>query len=346
MPHTPNLTIGIDVGDQVSVVCEVDAAGEILRRGQIRTTAAAFHRHFADLPPARIVLEVGAHSPWISRLLLDRGHEVLVANARHVRLIYAGDRKTDRLDAEALARLGRLDPALLHPIRHRSAAAQAHLAQVRARDAVVRARTLLINHTRGTVKALGSRLPRSSAPAFTRTVAEHLPPALAPASAPVLAAIETLSQTIRACERELQALASTQYPETARLRQVSGVGPITALAYVLTLEEPHRFRSSRSVGPYLGLCPRQEESGGRRPQLRITKHGDAFLRRLLVGGAQYILGPFGPECDLRRWGLTLAARGGKNAKKRAVVAVARKLATLLHALWVSNQPYEPVRSAA
>jgi len=115
---------------------------------------------------------------------------------------------------------------------------------------------------------------------------------------------------------------------------------------VLTLEDPGRFRQSRAVGPYLGLCPRRDQSGGRDAQLRITKRGDAMLRRLLVSGAQYILGPFGPDTDLRRWGLRLAARGGKNAKKRAVVAVARKLATLLHRLWVSGATYQPLRAAA
>lgn len=346
MSQTPNLTIGLDVGDQYSVTCALDGAGHVVQRGRVRTTAEALHRHFAVVPVCRIVLEVGAHSPWISRLLGAFGHEVLVANARQVRLIYAGDRKTDRLDAESLARLGRLDPQLLRPIRHRGATAQAHLAQLRARDVVVRARTLLINHVRGTVKAFGDRLPATSAPAFARTVAAHVPPALAAALHPLLALLETMTRTIRAADRELAALARTGYPETAALRQVSGVGPITALAYVLTLEDPGRFPRSRSVGPYLGLCPRQDQSGGRQPQLRITKRGDGFLRRLLVSGAHYVLGPFGPDCDLRRWGLAVAARGGKNAKKRAVVAVARKLATVLHALWVTGAPYQPMRQAA
>ncbi|MGH8574296.1 MAG: IS110 family transposase, partial [Gammaproteobacteria bacterium] len=266
--------------------------------------------------------------------------------ARQLRLIYGSDRKSDRVDAETLARLGRLDPALLKPIHHRGAEAQADLAQLRARDALVRTRTLLINHVRGAVKAWGARLPASSAPAFATRAAAAIPAVLEPALGPLVALIAALTQEIRGMERQLERVASERYPETTRLRQPSGVGLLTALCYVLTLEDPGRFRHSRAVGPYLGLCPRRDQSGGRDAQWRITKRGDAMLRRLLVSGAQYILGPFGPDTDLRRWGLRLAARGGKNAKKRAVVAVARKLATLLHRLWVSGAVYQPLRAAA
>ncbi|MGH2372011.1 MAG: IS110 family transposase, partial [bacterium] len=270
----------------------------------------------------------------------------LVANARQLRLIYGSDRKSDRVDAETLARLGRLDPALLKPIRHRSTEAQADLAQLRARDALVRTRTLLINHVRGAVKAWGGRLLACSAPACGSKAGPGVPHELRAALGPLLELIARLTPEIRGMERQLERLATARYPETARLRQPSGVGLLTALCYVLTLEDPGRFRQSRAVGPYLGLCPRQDQSGGRDAQLRITKRGDAMLRRLLVSGAQYILGPFGPESDLRHWGLRLAARGGKNAKKRAVVAVARKLATLLHRLWVSGAVYQPLRAAA
>ena len=130
------------------------------------------------------------------------------------------------------------------------------------------------------------------------------------------------------------------------MRQVKGVGPITALAYVLTLENPELFAKSREVGPYLGLVPKQEDSGESQPQLGISKTGDTMVRKLLVGSAQYILGPFGPDTDLRRYGLRLCERGGKNAKKRAAVAVARKLAVLLHRLWVSGEVYEPLGYAS
>jgi transposase len=337
------ITIGLDVGDRWSEVCVLDAAGTVRLTRRVRTTPTALEQWFGTQPRSRVVLEVGTHSPWLSRLLAAQGHEVLVANAHQLRLIYASPRKSDRVDAETLARLGRLDPALLKPIRHRGAQAQADLASLRARDCLVRARTQLINHVRGAVKSVGARLPASSAPAFARAAAPHLPAAVAAALQPLLALIAQLTHTIAAMEQTLAGLASTRYPETRQLRQISGVGPLTALCYVLTLEDPQRFTRSRAVGAYLGLCPRQHDSGAAHPQLRITKCGDPMLRRLLVQGAHYILGPFGPDCDLRRWGLALAARGGTNAKKRAVVAVARKLATLLHRLWVSGARYEPLR---
>jgi transposase len=336
------ITIGLDVGDRWSEVCVLDAGGTVRTTRRGRTTPLALEQWFARQTVSRVVLEVGTHSPWVSRLLAGLGHEVLVANAHQLRLIYASPRKSDRVDAETLARLGRLDPALLKPIRHRGPGAQADLAQLRARDCLVRARTQLINHVRGAVKSVGARLPASSAPAFARAAGPRLPEALRTALAPLLILIAQLTQQIRTMEQALADVAA-RYPETQRLRQVAGVGPLTALCYVLTLEDPQRFTRSRAVGAYLGLCPRQRDSGAAHPQLRITKCGDPMLRRLLVNGAHYILGPFGPDCDLRRWGLALAARGGTNAKKRAVVAVARKLATLLHRLWVSGARYEPLR---
>ena len=340
------ITVGLDLGDRFSRYSEMDFETGVIAEGRLRTTPEALQRQFAGREPLRIVMEVGTHSPWASRLLQNLGHEVLVANARRVRLIYANDSKTDKVDAETLARLGRLDPKLLAPIRHRGEEAQADLARLRARDSLVRARTQLVNHVRGAVKSLGGRLPSTSTPAFARKVTPHIPDSLRPALTPLLSMIETLSQEIRAADRALEGLARERYPESERLRQVAGVGTITALCYLLTLEDPARFKNGRSVGAYLGLRPRQRDSGAHSPQLRITKRGDAMLRKLLVGSAQYILGPFGPDCDLRRWGLRLAERGGKNAKKRAVVAVARKLAALLYTLWVTGAEYEPLRHAA
>lgn len=274
-------------------------------------------------------------------MITQLGHEVLVANARKLRAIYTNPRKNDRADAETLARLARVDPALLSPIRHRSAQAQADLAVIRARDVLVRSRTGLINHVRGTVKTAGVRLPSCTAANFVRRVADRIPEDLSSTLQPILETIERLSHQIREYDAQIEQLCRESYPETKPLQAVSGVGALTALAFVLTLEDPRRFAKSRQVGPALGLVPRRDQSGDHEPQLRITKSGDAYLRQLLVNCAHYILGPFGPDCDLRCWGLKLAERGGKNAKKRAVIAVARKLAILLHHLWRSGETYDP-----
>jgi len=267
---------------------------------------------------------------------------VITANPRQLRLIYDNHRKSDRVDAEYLARVGRLDPALLKPIQHRAVETQAHRSLLRARDTLVRSRTQLVNCARGVVKSMGQRLPGCSTESFPTKVADQVPEELRNALTPVLEVIRSLNRRIRRYDRQIERLCKERYPETELLRQVGGVGPITALCYVLTLEDPTRFRPSRAVGAYLGLVPRRDDSGESQPQLRITKCGDPMLRRLLVGSAQYILGPFGPESDLRSWGMRLMERGGKNAKKRAVVAVARKLAILLHHLWLSAEVYKPL----
>jgi transposase len=268
-------------------------------------------------------MEVGAHSRWTSHLLKDLGHDVLVANARKLRAIYHNPRKDDRVDAEMLTRLARLDPELLSPIHHRSPQAQADLAVLRSRDAIVRCRTLLINHARDIVKAPSPRLPSCTSDSFARKVAPGIPEPLRPALDPVLDTIASLTHQIKSYDQKTEELCSERYPETKILRRISGVGPLTSLAFILTLEKSERFHRSREVGPAIGLVPRRDQSGEHDPQLRITKTGNSYLRRLLVSSAQYILGPFGPDCDLRRWGLKLAERGGKNAKKRAVVAAVR-----------------------
>jgi transposase len=293
----------------------------------------------------RIAIETGTHSPWVSRLLEECGHEALVANARKLRLIYANRRKTDEIDAENLARLARLDPKLLYPVRHRGEQSQAHMALIRSRQALVDCRTQLVNHVRGAVKSFGHRLPKCPARSFHKRTAEHIPEALLPALEPLLEQIASLTERIRAYNRRLEAISEEHYPETALLRQVEGIGPLTALAFVLTLEDPYRFEKSRSVGAYLGLVPATDQSGDSDPQKRISKEGDEMLRKLLVGSAHYVLGPFGSDSDLRRHGEKIASRGGKNAKKRAAVAVARKLSVLLHRLWVTAEVYDPLHNA-
>jgi transposase len=337
----PAVTIGLDLGDRTSRLYEVSATGARLAEATLATTAPALAKYFATRPRCRVVLEVGTHSPWVSRALAQWGHEVVVANPSAVYGRRRRRKRNDRLDAEYLARQGRADVTLLHPIRHRSAAAQEDLALLRARDQLVQARTGLINHARGAVKSLGGRLSRCSAEAFPRHVRDEVPAALRAALTPVLEVITELSQRIARYERELARAIRARHPVATRLQQPAGVGPLTALAYVLLVEDPHRVPTSREVGAYFGLVPRLDDSSDSTPQLRISKAGDELGRRLLVSAAQYILGPFGPPCDLRRHGEAIAQRGGKNAKKRAVVAVARKLAVLLHRLWVSESEYDP-----
>ncbi len=334
------LTIGMDLGDRESCVCVLDDSGEVLQEFRVATTTKALQKRFSSFKPARIAIETGTHCNWIACLLEKLNHEAIVADARSLKLISHNMTKNDRMDAKLLARLARADVALLNPVRLRSSEAQADMAFLHARDALVSARTKLVNHIRGKVKSFGYRLPSCSARAFPNKVEPHIPEELQQALQPLLSTIISYNEQILEYDKKIEELCADKYPITLHLRQIKGVGPITALAFVLTVDDPLRFSSSRTVGSYLGLRPRQHDSGERSPQLRITKAGNTFVRRLLVSASHYILGPFGPDTDLRRWGLKLAERGGKAAKKRAVVATARKLAVLMHRLWVSGEVYQ------
>ena len=345
-PSQQKRTIGLDLGDRSSWYCVVDEAGQIRQEQGIRTTAKALQEVFGAMARSRVALETGTHSPWVSRLLRELGHEVIVANARQVRLIGESRKKDDRLDAETLARLARIDPELLCPVKHRSAQAQADLTLIRARAGLVRARTALVNTARGLAKSYGERLRGCNVRNMNPEKAEGLSPELQTALQPLLAALESLSQQIREYNQRIEKLAQESYPQAALLKQVKGVGTLIALTFLLTLEDPHRFGKSRDVGCYLGLQPGRRNSGQSQPQMHISKEGDPYLRTLLVQGAQHILGPFGVDCDLRRWGLKLAERGGKSGKKRAIIATARKLAVLLHHLWVSGEVYEPLHNSS
>jgi len=339
------LTIGLDLGDRSSWYCGLDEGGRVLLEQKVSTTPKAMQEVFGGMPRSRIALETGMHSPWVSRLLSGLGHEVIVAHARNVRLIGESRKKDDRLDAQTLARLARIDPQLLSPVKHRSAQAQADLTVVRARAGLVRARTALVNTARGLAKSYGERLRGCNVRNMNPEKAEGLSPELQKALGPLLAASAALSEQIAEYNERIEKLAQESYPQTALLKQVKGVGTLIALTFLLTLEDAHRFQKSRDVGCYLGLQPGRRNSGQSEPQMHISKEGDPYLRTLLVQGAQHILGPFGIDCDLRRWGLKLAERGGRSGKKRAIIAVARKLAVLLHHLWVSGEVYEPLHNS-
>jgi transposase len=336
------MTIGMDLGDKTSRCCVLNGDGEVIQEQSVATTKKAMLRVFGARPRCRVAIEVGTHSPWVSRLLGGMGHEVIVANARQVQLISASSRKDDRVDAQTLARLARVDPQLLRPIRHRSEKAQAHLMSIRARAALVEVRTSLVNTARGLAKSVGERLPNCDADQMGVDRGEVLPQPLLETLQPLLEIVESLTEKIKESDAKIEQIARSEYPETELLKQVSGVGTLIALTFVLTVEDRERFQKSRDVGCYVGLRPKRSDSGESQPQLRITKEGDIYLRKML---AHCILGRRGPDTDLKRWGLKLAARGGKNAKKRAIVAVARKLGILLHRLWVTAEVYEPLRNS-
>src|SRR5499433_1242055 len=339
------LTVGLDLGDRSSSYCVLNAAGEITLEQKLPTTPEGIQQTVGKMPRCLLAMETGTHSPWVSRLLTALGHEVIVAHAQNVRLIVKSRRKDDRMDARTLARLARIDPQLLSPVQHRSAQAQLHLTEIRARAGLVSARTALVNAARGLVKSYGERLRKCGTQQFGRETTSALNAGLRQALEPLVQEIESLNERIQEYDRRIAKMAKEEYPETALLKQVKGVGDLIATAYVLTVEDPQRFRRSRDAGCFVGLQPGRRNSGESEPQMRISKEGDEYLRTLLVQGAHHILGPFGVDCDLRRWGLKLAERGGRNGKKRAVVAVARKLAVLLHRLWVSGEVYEPLRNS-
>lgn len=335
-----HLTVGLDVGDKKTHFCAINGDRQVIARGSFATTQEALAAAMAAFPGAKVVLEAGSQSPWMSRVLRSHGQSVLVADPRRVELISKDPRKTDRRDAEMLARMGAGMPELLGSVHHRSERAQAHLSIVRVRDLLVRQRTMAVQQTRSICKAFGLRLPAASTDGFATKTRSLIPELLQPALKPVLEGVAYLTRQIQAFDKLLAKVASEHYPEVQRLQQIDGVGPVISVAFVLTVEDPKRFSCSRQIGSWLGLCPRSHSSGDSTPQLRISKAGDGRLRRLLTQGAQRILGPFGPDCDLRRFGLKIAERGGKAAKKRATIAVARKLAVLMLHLWRTGGDYE------
>ena len=342
---TARNTIGVDIGDRDSSFYVLDPKGEFVDSGRIPTRIDAFRKFFSSVEPSIVALETGTHSLWITWLLEDLGHEVLLANARELRMIFESKKKNDKIDAQTLCRAARFDRKLLHLVKPRTKECHADLMTLRSRSQLVKVRSLLILHVRGVVKSFGERIPACSAEAFHHIAPDHVPGELSFALKPILTTIADLTKRIRAFDRRIERELADKYPETKRLRQVPGVGPITALFFVLLICDPERFRRSRYVGSYVGLAPRLDQSGKSDRQCRITKAGDDSLRTLLVSCAQYILGRHGPDSDLRRFGQGICQRGGKNAKKRAAVAVARKVAVLLHRLWITGATYEPLRNS-
>lgn len=338
-------TIGLDVGDRITHFCALDSKRNVVRRQKFSTNLEQLQKVFDGVPRCVVILEAGSQSPWMSPALEELGHDAFVADPRRVALVTKDHRKSDRRDAETLARLVSGVPELLGRVRHRSADTQADLAVMRMRDMLVRQRSQLVQHIRGTLKAFGIRLRSGDARSFHKWAPEQFPELLHPALSPAIASLEDLAVRLADLNETLDRVAKERHPETVPLREVNGVGPLTALAFVLTIEDPERFAESRQVGSWVGLCPKSHASGDQNPQLGISRAGNGYLRRLLIQCAHYILGPFGKPSDLRIFGLQLVARGGRAPKKRAAVAVARKLSVMLHRMWVTQEPYEPLRLA-
>lgn len=334
-------TLGLDLGDRRSRYCLMSDGGEMLEEDQLSTTKNALAKLFQRLDPCRVALEACGHVHWIAELAKEQGHEVIVANPRELRLISQSGRKNDRNDARTLARLGRVDPQLLRPIKLRGEACRATRALLHGRDQLVRMRTKLVTFTRGQVKSFGGRIPGYSAESFHKRAGSHVPEPLREVVEPMLEVLAQLEMRIRTFNQRIERVSDERHPETKILRQVRGVGPVLALAYAATIEDPGRFSSPRAVGNYVGLAPGLYDSGAKTPQLRISKCGDRYLRRLLVNAASYILGPFGGDSDLRRFGERIARGGSQRDKARARIAVARKLACLLHHLWRTASVWDP-----
>lgn len=342
-----DITIGMDLGDRRHAVCVLNKAGEEIEERTVINERESIGEWIIRYKGATVAMETGTHSPWVSRFLEELGMKVYVANARKLRAISSSNTKSDKEDARMLARICRADVKLLSPVKHRSEACQRDLVRVKVRDALVRARVNQMNSVRFLMKSLGVAIPSGcKATSFVKKVRADLSEEYLELVEPLLQILDTLNVKIKEVDRELEEMATQRYPETLILRQVPGVGPITALCFVLTLESPDRFTKAREVGPYLGLCPRRDQSGDSDKQLPITKAGNSQLRTLLVNCAHYILGPFGPPCDLRDAGMRICERGGSVAKKKAIIAVARKLSVTLVALWRSGEPYCPIKEAA
>src|SRR5438270_3019815 len=278
------LTLGLDLGDRWSCYCVLDEAGEILLEQKVATAPEAMKTDilFEKIPRSLIAVETGTHSPWVSRLLTELGYKEIVAHAQKVQLITKSNRKDDRHDARTLARLARIDPELLGPVRHRSAQAQIHLTVIRARAELVRARTALVNAARGLVKSYGQRLPKCGTQQVSRELGAGLPAELREVLEPLLKEVESLNERIQEYDERMEKIAKEVYPEVSLLKQVKGVGTQISLTYVLTIEDPYRFPKSRAVGCFLGLRPGRRNSGESEPQKGISKEGDRYLRTMLV----------------------------------------------------------------
>ena len=344
--YLPAITIGLDLGDKRHAFCVLDIEARVLEAGKIANTPRALEALGKRHAGARVVMETGTHSPWICELFSGLGHEVVVGNSRKIPGIHGNDRKSDTRDAEHLARLGRADIRILHPVAHNTADCRLEMLLVKQRDMLVRERARLVAFVRGSLKSHGLVLKKVSTESFARSFREALEgfrPEVVAMMEPSLCVLEALNGQIGECDRRMTESIRQRHPQALEFMAIKGVGEVVSLSFVLTVGDPSRFQSPRDIGAFLGLIPKRDQSGEVDKELRITKAGNGLMRRLLVNSAHHILGPFGEDCDLRRGGLKILERGGRAAKKKAVVAVARKLAVVMLAMWQRGSAYEPSR---
>lgn len=342
----PLFAIGLDLGDRNCAYEVLDASGCVVTSGSVATSVSSLQKVFAPFRGGRIVLEAGTHSPWVEEVLGSIGLEVMVADPRSIPVARGKRRKSDRIDARYLARIGRSAPSLLTLVQHRPPSDRRQMSTLKLRACLTRMRTTAINCVRGLLKSYdGTRVKKCSSDAFAERAREVLPDDLRAAVEPMLDHIAAATETIAAFDKEIARMADAN-PGAKAVRQVTGIGDLTALTFALIIQDPKRFRRSQDVGAYFGLVPNRFQSGDSDPELRISKTGNPMMRRLLVNAAQYILGPLNKtDSDLRRFGLAMAGEGKKLRKKKAVIAVARRTAVLMHALWRTGETYEPLRNA-
>jgi len=333
--------IGMDMGDKNHKAVVLGVDGIELERSEVACTPEAVGAFLSRHPGALLAVETGTHCRWVSRVGIAAGHEVLVGNARKLRLIWASSRKNDWRDAEMIAKLARTDRSLFHPVALRDAAHQRLMRLVKARAVLVRSRAAVVNQIRGFCKSEGARLRKCSSETFVNLLGE-IPAELAEILRPLSGVLAELSVRIKQYDRLIERTMRREHGKATELfAGLPGVGPVTAAAFVASIGDAETFGDPRQAGAYFGLVPRQDQSGQGDKQLRISKEGDETVRRLLVTAANYIMGPFGRDSDLRRHGERIAARGGKNARKRAKVAVARKLAVIMTVMLRDACPYRP-----
>jgi transposase len=330
---------GLDVSDKSTHVCVVDGGGRVVWSGSCATCPETIARTLARRAPglARAVLETGALSSFLYRGLAERGVAVTCVCARHAHgVLSARVNKSDAHDAEGLAQMART--GWYKAVRIREEGTHLDRASLKIREQLTASHRALANQLRGLLKLFGLRLGQVTTPGKRRERLQALfaqKPELREVMAPLLESLEALEVRIATLSRRLAARAAAD-PVTARLMSVPGVGPITALVYKTSIEDPDRFDHSRSAGAFAGLAPRRSQSGERDVTGHISRAGDPMLRSALYEAANSLLARVKRDCPLRTWGLALARTRGA---KRARVAVARKLAILLHRLWASNTEF-------